>query len=57
MKPILLLAFLALGPALADQLPLRSPASDPVASAVSEPAAADAAVPARDGEHLWLCGR
>ena len=59
MKPILLLAFLAVGPALADQFPLTAPASaamvDAVAPAVSDAPAVDATV--RTGEHVWLCGR
>jgi hypothetical protein len=61
MKPILLLAFLALGPALADQFPVSRPASDPIAEAVaagvSDAASADALLAAHQGEHLWLCGR
>jgi len=59
MKPILLLAFLAVGPALADQLPLTAPASAPIVDAVA-PAVSDApaaAEAARTGEHIWLCGR
>jgi hypothetical protein len=59
MKPILLLAFLAVGPALADQFPLTAPASDPLVDAVA-PAASDApaaAAAVRTGEHVWLCGR
>ena len=61
MKPILLLAFLAVGPALADQFPVIRPASDPVVAAVapagSESASVDSLLAARDDEHLWLCGR
>lgn len=60
MKPILLLAFLAVGPALADQFPLTAPASAPLVDAVA-PAVSDAPVAvdsaARAGEHVWLCGR
>ena len=59
MKPIFLLAFLAVGPALADQFPVTTPASAPIAEvivpAVSDAPGVDAA--ARTGEHVWLCGR
>jgi hypothetical protein len=61
MKPILLLAFLALGPALADQFPVTRPASDPAVEAVapagSDAASVDALLAARGSDHLWLCGR
>ena len=59
MKPILLLAFLALGPALADQFPVTTPASDPIADVIAPPVSDAPAVDASAhvGEHVWLCGR
>lgn len=54
MKPVLLLAFFALGPALAEQFPvLPRAASDAIAqqSGTTPPAAP------RDAERIWLCGR
>jgi hypothetical protein len=54
MKPVLLLAFLALGPALAEQVPIVPPVvSDAVAQSSST---APAAAP-REAERIWLCGR
>ena len=59
MKPILLLAFLAVGPALADQFPMTTPASDPITDVIAPPVsdapAFDAATHA--GEHAWARGR
>jgi hypothetical protein len=63
MKPILLIAFLAVGPALADQLRVVPPAyadamAGPAASlgttAASRSAIANAATPSG---RAWLCGR
>ena len=56
MKPILLIAFLALGPALADQLPQPSPVIASASAGVAHHASADAPT-ALGAEHTWLCGR
>jgi hypothetical protein len=54
MKPLLFLAFLALGPAFAEQFPIvPRVVSDAVAqSAGTAPTAAP-----REAERIWLCGR
>lgn len=53
MKPVLLLAFLALGPALAQQFPvLPRTVSEAVAQRAGTPLAAPA-----DAESIWLCRR
>jgi len=54
MKPLLFLAFLALGPALAEQVPIvpRVVSDAVVQSAGTAPAAAP-----REAERIWLCGR
>ena len=53
MKPVLLLAFLALGPAFAQQLPiLPRTVSETVAQRSGTPLAAPA-----DAEAIWLCRR
>jgi len=54
MKPILFLAFLALGPALAEQFPvLPGAASEAMAQRTgTTPQAAP-----REAERIWLCGR
>lgn len=61
MKPILFLAFLALGPALADQFPVTGPVADPAALAVMRDRAAplDMASPTAqlESERAWLCRR
>jgi hypothetical protein len=54
MKAALLLAFLALGPALAEQFPLV-PRVVPDAVAQRAAPAPDGAT--RDAERIWLCGR
>ncbi|HEY6177681.1 MAG TPA: hypothetical protein VIX73_24655 [Kofleriaceae bacterium] len=60
MKPVLLLAFLALGPALADLIPVTRPVAAPEAAAAmtetQHPAAASPIAPL-EGERAWLCGR
>jgi hypothetical protein len=58
MKPVLLLAFLALGPALAEQFPVVPPGSGPETAALL-PARAGAVSPTArlDDERIWLCGR
>ena len=57
MKPVLLLAFLALGPALAEQFPLLPR----IAAATSDAAALRSGiappVAPREAERIWLCGR
>ena len=53
MKAVLLLAFLALGPALADQFPVLPRA---VSEAVTQRSGA-APLPAGDAEPIWLCRR
>ena len=56
MKPILLIAFLALGPALADQLsPL--PGSDPVAALAKPHTGASVLTAPLGRERAELCGR
>jgi len=61
MKPVLLLAFLALGPALADQFPLTglasAPANDPGAVAAGSPSDAVPGATPLQGERAWLCRR
>lgn len=61
MKPVLFLAFLALGPALAPQFPLLRPAGESdlaavVAERAPHPAALAAATPL-ERDRAWLCGR
>lgn len=57
MKPVLLLAFLALGPALAEQFPLLPRiAAGSLAAAAQRPGTAPPAGQ-REVERLWLCGR
>ncbi|HEY0476114.1 MAG TPA: hypothetical protein VGD37_01240 [Kofleriaceae bacterium] len=56
MKPILLIAFLALGPALADQFQAPTFAAAPLTDAMARHASADAPT-APLAEHTWLCGR
>lgn len=60
MKPVFLLAFLALGPALANLVPAARPLVDPATGdAMSEtqhPAAVSSLVPL-EVERNWLCGR
>jgi hypothetical protein len=62
MKTVLFLAFLALGPALADQMRLvprvytDSPTS-PVAAASTEPIAVALAHGTAAHDRAWLCGR
>jgi len=58
MQPVLLLAFLALGPALAQQLPAVPPGSTPEAAAVlSRHPGAPPPAALRDDERALLCGR
>lgn len=54
MKVALLIAFLALGPALAEQFPLV-PRTIPDAMAQRSDTAPAAGT--RDAERIWLCGR
>jgi hypothetical protein len=56
MKPILLIAFLALGPALADQFRVPALEAAPLTDPVARHASADAPT-APMAEHTWLCGR
>lgn len=53
MKPALLLAFLALGPALAEQFPVLPRAT---AEAIAQ-RAGTAPLPASDADRIWLCRR
>ena len=58
MKPVFLLAFLALGPALANLVPVAEPVVEAatvnaITSQTQHPAAAS--VP--EAERAWLCGR
>lgn len=59
MKPVLLLAFLALGPALADQSPLMTPAASTTeaVAAVDCAASAHLAGPDADQARTILCRR
>jgi hypothetical protein len=52
MKPVLLLAFLALGPAFAQQFPVLPRTVSEVAQRAGTPLAAPA-----DAEPIWLCRR
>jgi hypothetical protein len=54
MKPALLLAFLALGPALAEQFPVVPRA---VSDAVAQSSGTTPPAAPRDAERFWLCGR
>jgi hypothetical protein len=61
MKPVLLLAFLALGPALADQTRAAPPAADvviaaPVAARLRATDRVAAQTPLSDDERARLCG-
>lgn len=57
MKPVLLLAFLALGPALAEQFPVLPPTAPGVADAVVQRSGTAPPAAQREAERLWLCGR
>jgi hypothetical protein len=58
MKPVLFLAFLALGPALADQLPLIPAASVPdTVAALDRAPAAYPTGPRSEQARALLCGR
>jgi hypothetical protein len=54
MKPVLLLAFLALGPALADQFPILPRAAS---EAVAQRSGTTPLPTPGDGEPIWLCRR
>lgn len=56
MKPILLLAFLALGPALAEQFPVV-PNLTPAADALAQRSGTMLQTAPREAERIWLCGR
>lgn len=57
MKPILLLAFLALGPALAEQFPLAPNLAPATADALALRSGAMPQTAPREAERIWLCGR
>jgi hypothetical protein len=57
MKPVLFLAFLALGPALAVLIPVARPAVDPATAAALNEQAPYPASALPDSERVWLCGR
>jgi hypothetical protein len=54
MKPILFLALLALGPALAEQFSVAPPRLAPAAADAAQ-ASGTAPVPQVDAERTWLC--
>jgi hypothetical protein len=54
MKPILLIAFLALGPALADQIQVPPPGTPPLTAIAARHAGAGAPT-APLTERTWLC--
>ena len=54
MKPILFLALLALGPALAEQFPVTPPRHAAVAADAAQ-ASGTAPAPQVDAERTWLC--
>lgn len=54
MKPILLLAFLALGPALAEQFPALPRA---MSDAIAQSSGTAPPTTPPEAERVWLCGR
>jgi hypothetical protein len=57
MKPALLLAFLALGPALAEQFPAVPRIAPTASDAAAQRSEAASPVAPREAERIWLCGR
>jgi hypothetical protein len=58
MKPVFLLAFLALGPALANLIPMADPVVEAAtATAITGQTQHPAAATVSEAERAWLCGR
>jgi hypothetical protein len=57
MKPILLLSFLALGPALAEQFPVLPRIAASATDAVAQPSGTAPPAAQREAQRIWLCGR
>jgi hypothetical protein len=57
MKPVLLLAFLALGPALAEQFPVAPHLAPAASDALAQRSETTPQAAPRELERLWLCGR
>jgi hypothetical protein len=57
MKPVTLLAFLALGPALAEQFPVAPHFAPAASDALAQRSEHTPQTAPRELERLWLCGR
>jgi len=57
MKPVLLLAFLALGPALAEQFPVVPNLTPGASDALAQGSGTTPQAAPRAAERIWLCGR
>jgi hypothetical protein len=57
MKPVLLLAFLALGPALAQQFPVVPNLAPGISGALAQRSGTTPQAAPREAERIWLCGR